>query len=169
MKQNYFIMFFLTLCAQLLICNYFHISAYISLSILPVAILCLPTKIGAAGTMLIAFATGLGTDFLAEGLIGLNAAALVPVAACKRFICDSVFGKELILLGEDISMRKHGIGKVTFALLIVQGIFLIVYIWADGGPARPLAFNLIRFAASLVAGVGLSLVVAHMMDPNERK
>ena len=98
MKQNYFIMFFLTLCAQLLICNYFHISAYISLSILPVAILCLPTKIGAAGTMLIAFATGLGTDFLAEGLIGLNAAALVPVAACKRFICDSVFGKELILL-----------------------------------------------------------------------
>ena len=119
--------------------------------------------------MLIAFATGLGTDFLAEGLIGLNAAALVPVAACKRFICDSVFGKELILLGEDISMRKHGIGKVTFALLIVQGIFLIVYIWADGGPARPLVFNLIRFAASLVAGVGLSLVVAHMMDPNERK
>ena len=66
-------------------------------------------------------------------------------------------------------MRKHGIGKVTFALLIVQGIFLIVYIWADGGPARPLVFNLIRFAASLVAGVGLSLVVAHMMDPNERK
>ena len=119
--------------------------------------------------MLIAFATGLGTDFLAAGLIGLNAAAPVPVAACKRFICDSVFGKELILLGEDISMRKHGIGKVTFALLIVQGIFLIVYIWADGGPARPLVFNLIRFAASLVAGVGLSLVVAHMMDPNERK
>lgn len=169
MKQNFFIMYFLIVCAQLLICNYFHVSAYIALSIMPAAVMCIPTRIGTIGAMFIAFLTGLVIDFLAEGLIGLNALALVPVAASRRFICDGIFGQELSSLGEDISMRKYGSGKVAFALLIEQSIFLAIYILADGGSARPWAFNLIRFACSLICGILLSLVVINMLDPNERK
>ena len=41
MKQNYFLMFFIILGVQLLICNYFHISPYITLSLLPCIILLL--------------------------------------------------------------------------------------------------------------------------------
>ena len=46
MKQNYFIMYLIIVGVQLLICNYFHVTAYITLSLLPCAILCMPTKIG---------------------------------------------------------------------------------------------------------------------------
>ncbi len=55
MKQNYFLMFFIILGVQLLICNYYYISPYITLSLLPCIILLLPTRIGTLPAMLIAF------------------------------------------------------------------------------------------------------------------
>ncbi len=168
-KQNYFIMFLVILGVQLLICNYFHISAYITLSILPCTILLLPTKVGTSAAMLIAFAAGLAVDLLADGVPGLNALALVPVAGSRRIICDFIFGKELTLTGEDVSMSKFGIGKMTLAVTTVQAIFLVIYIWADGAAARTSIFNLLRFSLSLVTGTALSLVVADLLDPNVRK
>lgn len=84
MKQNYFLMFLLILGVQLLICNYLHITAYLTLSLLPCAILLLPTKVGTTASMLIAFASGLTVDVLAEGVVGLNALALVPVAGAPE-------------------------------------------------------------------------------------
>ena len=89
MKQNYFLMFLLILGVQLLICNYLHITAYLTLSLLPCAILLLPTKVGTTASMLIAFASGLTVDVLAEGVVGLNALALVPVAGARRWLCDT--------------------------------------------------------------------------------
>ena len=169
MKQNYFLMFFIVLGVQLLICNYFYISPYITLSLLPCIILLLPTKIRTLPAMLIAFASGLSVDFLAEGVIGLNALALVPVAASRRFICDLVFGNELVSTGEDVSMMKFGVAKMFSALAIGQFIFLLVYIWADGAAVRDWSFILLRFALSLLAGVIASLFLANLLDPNERK
>lgn len=169
MKQNYFLMFLLILGVQLLICNYLHISAYLTLSLLPCAILLIPTKFGTTTAMLIAFASGLTVDVLAEGVVGLNALALVPVAGLRRCLCDTFFGKEISLTGEDVSMMKYGPGKMALVLAIVQSVFLIIYIWADGSAARPFMFNFLRFTLSLVTGTLLSLVTANLLDPNERK
>lgn len=169
MKQNFMTMYILIVVVQLLICNYFHVSAYLTLSLLPCAILCLPMKIGTSLAMLIAFVTGLTVDFLAEGIIGLNALALVPVAGARRGICELVFGKELIASGDDVSMRKYGVETMIIALVLAQSLFLLIYIWADGASARPIMFNILRFIISLIVGIALSLVIAQMLDPNERK
>ena len=169
MKQNYFIMYLIIVGVQLLICNYFHVTAYITLSLLPCAILCMPTKIGPSSAMLIAFATGLTVDFLAEGIVGINALALVPVAGARRWIFDMIIGKEIIASGEDISMKKLGVGAMLPAIVIAQSIFLFIYIWADGASARPAMFNILRFVLSLITGSALSLIMAQMLDPNERK
>lgn len=169
MKQNYFMMFLLILGVQLLICNYFHISAYITLSILPCAILLLPTRYGTITAMIMAFGAGLAVDLLAEGTSGINVAALVPVAACRRGICNLVFGKELTLTGEDISFMKYGVWRMSIALIMAQAIFLVIYIWADGALVRPVTFNTFRFVLSVATGTALSLIVAQMLDPNERK
>ena len=169
MKQNYFMMFLIILGVQLLICNYFHVSAYITLSILPCAILLLPTRFGTVPAMLLAFGAGLAVDLLAEGTAGLNAAALVPVAACRRGICNFIFGKELTLTGDDVSFMKYGAGRMSIALTAAQAIFLTIYIWADGAMTRPFMFNSARFILSLAAGTALSLVIAQLLDPNERK
>ena len=169
MKQNYIMMFLLIVGVQLLICNYLHVSTFLTLSILPCAILLMPTRYSPVVAMLLAFLSGLAVDTLAEGVTGLNALALVPVAGARRWICGFIFGKELTSTGEDVSMMKYGTGKMAVAIFIAQFIFLMIYIWADGAEARPCMFNALRFSGSLVAGTLISLIIANLLDPNERK
>jgi len=81
MRHDRFLTYTIIVIAQMLICNYLHLSHYVTVSILPVAILCLPSRVESIPAMLIAFATGLAVDLLSDGLTGLNTLALVPVAA----------------------------------------------------------------------------------------
>lgn len=170
MRKSYTaLVYILLVVVQILLCNYFHVTPYITLSILPVMILCLPLKFSTITAMLIAFATGLSVDFLAEGLIGINALALVPVAYVRKSLIGFVFGKDLISRGEDFSIRKNGLGEVSMAILLVQSLFLIIYIAADGAGTRPFWFNAARFGASLAAGYLVALLLVDTLVPDSRK
>lgn len=170
MRKSYStLVYILLVVAQILLCNYFHVTPYITLSILPVMILCLPLRISTIAAMLIAFATGLSVDFLAEGLIGINALALVPVAFVRKTLIGFVFGEDLISRGEDFSIRKNGIGEVSMAILLVQALFLIIYIAADGAGTRPFWFNAARFGASLAVGYLVALLLVDTLSPDSRK
>ena len=98
-SQHFGILYCLLLIGQIVLCNYCPLGPYITLSILPAMTLCLPLKNSNTICMLIAFASGLAVDWLSEGLIGINAASLIPVAALR-----STFIR--IFLGEDIINRK---------------------------------------------------------------
>jgi len=161
-------MYLILLLAQMVICNYFHLTYYVTLSLLPALILFLPTRIGTVGAMLIAAATGLLVDSLAEGLPGLNMFALVPVAFARRSILSLVCGSELYANGENLSMKKHGTGTVITVLLIGEALFLLLYIWADSAGTTPFWFNLLRFLFSLVAGVLLCLMAGDLLSDNSR-
>ena len=168
-QQNFFILFALLAAIQVLLTNYFNVSPYVMPSILPVMVLCIPTRIGTPWAMVIAFATGLLVDIMADGLLGINAFSLVPVALVRLSVCRFVFGEELISRQDNFSVRKYGIGKVLFAIAIVHSIFLILYLWADGAGTRTFAFNALRFAGSLAAGLLLSVFVAEILTPDDRK
>lgn len=170
MRKSYTtLVYILLVVVQILLCNYFHVTPYITLSILPVMILCLPLKISTVAAMFIAFATGLSVDFLAEGLIGINALALVPVAYVRKSLIGFVFGGDLISRGEDFSIRKNGLGEVSMAILLVQSLFLLIYIIADGAGTRPFWFNAARFGASLAAGYLVALLLVDTLVPDSRK
>lgn len=162
-RISFFGMFVILTVAQMLITNYLHLSYYITLSILPVLILFLPIRIGTIGAMVIAFLTGWSVDFFAEGLIGLNILALVPVAFVRRSLLALVFGGEIFSRQEDPSARKSGVGSVLLAILLAETLFLIIYIWADGAGVRPTWFNLLRFVCSLVVGTVLSMFAADLL------
>lgn len=157
--------FLLLLLVQMCITNFFRISPYLMLSILPAMILLIPIRRGTVPALLIAFFTGLAVDFLAEGLPGLNTVALLPVAFFRLNIIRLVFGEEVFARKEDISVPRQGIWKMSVAILMAQALFLIIYIWIDGAGTRPLWFNSIRFAVSLVGGFILSLFVANILAP----
>lgn len=167
--QHFGLIYFTLAIAQIIIGNCFHLSAYITLSILPVMVLCIPLNVGTIAAMLIAFATGLAADASCEGLAGLNALALVPVAFIRKPLIRLVFGEELIERKQQFSIRKFGWTKTSAAILAVQSIFLIIYIIADGAGARPFWFNASRFGASLAAGWLLSLAVAAVIVPDDKK
>ena len=84
-------------------------------------------------------------------------------------VVQAIFGKDLIEREEDFSFRKYGAGKVSVAVLIMQGLFLAIYITADGAGTRPFWFNASRFGASLAAGYVLSMIVAKVLLPEDRK
>ncbi len=169
MKQNFFVYYVILAVTQMIICNFLHLGPYVVLSILPVMVLCIPTRFSTLAAMCIAFMTGLFVDLLAEGTLGINVFALVPVAYARRFVCDSIFGAELVARGEDFSAKKYGLPKIAFAIILMQGLFLIFYLWADGASLRPIGFNLIRFAASLAAGVAVAVPLSTLLTPDDRR
>lgn len=154
--------------AQAIICNFLHISHFLTLSILPVLILCLPTKYSTTYAMVAAFVIGFLVDFMAEGVLGLNIFALVPVGLSRRKICNVIFGKELVARMDDFSVKKYGVAKVALALAAAQAIFLLFYIWADGGRSWPAGTNVFRFILSLLAGMAVSLPIANMLTKEGR-
>lgn len=166
-KKEFFIAYILLVVLQMLIYNYLHLSHYLLLSILPVMVLLIPIRFSTTATLFIAFATGLVADFFSDGVLGLNLAALLPVALLRERVIALVFGEELFSRGEDASIRRQGPVKMGVAILIVQAIFLLIYIWADSAGTRPFTFNFIRWAVSLVAGTAVSLLVARILAPEK--
>lgn len=167
-NQNFTVTYILLAVAQMVICNYFKVSPYVYVTILPAMILALPLKIGTIGSMAVAFVTGLGVDFLAEGIIGLNALALVPVALVRLPLLQMVMGDEDSGKENPFGARSASFGRILLAVTIAYAIFTAVYVIADGAGVRPFWFNAARFGASLICDSLLALLVIHVLTPDAR-
>jgi len=168
-KTGFWLIYLILLVAQLLLSTYANFTPYVMLTLLPVMVLCIPIRVNPILAMLIAFASGLSIDLLSEGLLGLNALALVPVAYARNPIIRLIFGGELFARQEDFSVRRSGFWKVAVAIFLSTALFLAVYVWVDGAGTRPMLFNAIRFGASLAASTALSLLVVDLLAPDGRK
>ena len=168
-RPQFWLTYILLVIVQLLLTNYLRVSPYLMLTLLPALVLCISIRVGTMGCMLIAFVTGLTVDLLSEGMLGLNALALVPVAFCRSGIIRLVFGTEVFARGEDFSPERNGLGKVVLALLIAYIIFLGIYVWIDSAGMRSLTFNAIRFAVSLASSLLLSLLTLGILAPDPRR
>ena len=168
-RSIFWLNYALLVVVQLLLSNFLRVSPYMMLTILPLMVLCMSIRVGTVGAMFIAAATGLVVDFLTEGMIGLNTISLVPVAFCRNAIIRLVFGTELFARREDFSPQRNGFSKTLLALLLVQSIFLLIYIWIDSAGMRTLTFNAIRFAVSLVSGMLVSLFTLGLLAPDPRR
>lgn len=170
MKHTSFgILFFFLVIGQMIICNYFQFTPYVVLSMLPAMILCMPLTVRPPVCMLIAFASGLAVDWLAEGLIGINAASLVPVALARKTIIRVFLGEDLIARSDSFTFKKNGFGKISTALFVALSIFFGIYVILDSAGTQPTSFNLIRFAASVASSLILSLIVTSVLTPDDRK
>jgi hypothetical protein len=167
--QNFGILYCLLVICQVLLCNYFQFTPYITLTILPAMILCIPLTISTIGCLIITFVTALATDWLAEGIIGLNAVALLPVAILRKPIIGLFIGEDLITRQDSFSFRKNGAAKVNAAILTSLTLFMILYIIFDGAGTRPLWFNLARGAASLACSWIMSIIAVNTLTPDDRK
>lgn len=168
-NQNFRILYILMLICQIVLCNFSPLGPYIMLSLLPAMILCVPLTVSTAACMFIAFASGLAVDWLSEGLIGINAASLVPVALARKGIIRIFFGEDLINRSDSFSFNKYGTAKVSAAILTSLAIFLAFYVALDGAGTRPLWFNIAYFGASLFCNWIVSLLVTHILTPDDRK
>lgn len=167
--QNFKVLYILLAVCQIVLCNYASLGPYLMLSILPAMVMCIPLTVSTTACMLIAFATGLSVDWLSEGLIGINAAALIPVAAVRETFIRIFLGEDIINRKDSFSIKKNGAVKVSIAMIAAYTLFLAVYIFLDGAGTRPFWFCASRFAASLAANTILALITADILMPDDRK
>ncbi len=158
----------LVLC-QLVICNFFNFSPLVFLTLLPAMVLCIPVRVGVPWAMVIAFATGLVVDFTSDGLLGLNALALVPVAFARNAILIITLGKNISGEPENPDFKTKGFAKVAIAAMLAVGLFCLLYTVFDGAGARPFGFLAIRFLISSVVSFLLGLLVIRAMATDEIK
>ena len=168
-NHNFPLMYALLLICQVILCNYAHLSPYITLTFLPAMILCVPIRISTITCMLVAFASGFLTDFLAEGLLGLNVAALLPVALIRKGTVRIFLGEDIIARKDSFSIKKNGLLKVSTALLVSTAVFLAVYIFLDGAGTRPFWFCAAKFGISLVCNWILGILVINTLTTDDRK
>ncbi len=169
MNQNFGILYSLLLICQILICNFSPFGPYVMLTLLPAMILCIPLTVNTIWCMIIAFASGLAVDWLSEGLIGINAASLIPVALMRKGIIRLFFGEDLISRSDSFSFKKYGVSKISAALMTSLSVFLILYVLLDGAGTRPLWFNGIYFGASLLCNWPLALLATNILTPDDRR
>ena len=168
-SQNYTLTFVLLLICQLFLSNYTCLGPYVLLTMLPTMILCLPTGLGSITGMVIAFTCGFFTDLLADGLLGLNIAALLPVALCRRGIIRIFLGEDLLVRKDGFSIRKNGIAKVSLAQVTACALFLATYIMLDGAGTRPFWFCITKFFVSLAICWALGILVINILTVDDRR
>lgn len=168
-SQHFGILYTLLVIGQAVLCNYAALGPYVTLSMLPAMVLCIPTSMSTVTCMLIAFVSGLSVDWMSEGILGLNAAAIVPVSLLRNWIIKIFMGEDLITRGDRFTFKKNGAGKISAAAVFVVAIFLAIYIFLDGAGTRPTWFNMTRFGVSLICNLLLSYAVINILSPDDRK
>jgi hypothetical protein len=154
---------------QMVLCNFADFSPFVMLTMLPAMVICVPLSVSTPACMLLAFATGLSVDWLSEGIIGINAASLVPVALMRKPLIRFFLGEDIITRSDSFSFRKNGLSKISFILTISTLIFLSIYVFLDGAGTRPAWFNLTRTGASLGCDLILALIVTGILTTDDRR
>jgi hypothetical protein len=157
--RNISFAFVLMLFLQVVICQVFQFGSYCVISLLPAMLICLPTSMSTLKCMLSAFFIALFVDFFGDGLLGLNAFSLLPLAYARNFIFTKLFNEELITRGEPLSWRKWGVGLVFGAAFLFEALFLVIYITVDAAGVRDfvpcLQTFLISLPVNLLLGMGV--------------
>lgn len=167
--QNFGLLYFLMVLGQMVLCNFADFSPFVMLTMLPAMVICVPLSVSTPACMLLAFATGLSVDWLSEGIIGINAASLIPVALMRKPLIRFFLGEDIITRSDSFSFRKNGLSKISFILIISTLIFLSIYVFLDGAGTRPAWFNLTRTGASLACDLILALIVTGILTTDDRR
>ncbi len=168
-SQHFGTLYTLLVIGQIILCNFSDFGPYVMLTMLPAMVLCLPTGQSTVITMIIAFCSGLSVDWLSEGILGLNAAALVPVALIRKKVIRVFLGEDLITRGDRFSYKKNGIAKISAANMVCVALFMTLYILLDGAGSLPTWFCFAKGGISAGCNFILALIVTNILSSDERK
>lgn len=149
MTKPYYIFAFICICVvQMLINNFFNVSQYLLLSLLPMLILSLPLKYPTSVNLLFAFCVGVIVDLVSSPVIGLSCCPLLLCAFAKNYIIRLVYGVEILWQREDSPLNYQSTKEVIISLIIICALYFLVYVWIDTAGTRPFSFVFQRWIYS---------------------
>lgn len=159
----------MALLVQLVLAKSCQIAPYLYISLLPAMILCMPTARSAGWTMTMAFLIAFATDVLADGVPGLNAIALIPAAACQKYVIKRFIDEDIVERHYSFSLRENGYIKVGIALAILSAIYFILYAIFDCAGTRNIGFILMKILTSWSVSMIFGMVLVNVLCPYQRK
>lgn len=152
---------FIILIAQILVSDFVNIWPMLYVAIFPIYIISLPLSLNRTIYMLIALLYGLCIDLFADGVIGLNAAALVALAYTRMFFAKIILSKANVesMENQTITSKNIEIPKYALLLLFEYSTFFIVYILLDSYNNSPITFVALRFIISVVANTIITILI----------
>jgi rod shape-determining protein MreD len=170
MKDNWgrILFYVIILALQIVLSGYVNIGPYIYLCCLPLLVIYLPLDQETGVSMIVAFACGLIVDFLCDGIMGLNAAAAVALAAVRKPLYAACFSKDNLERAVIPTIQEAGVLRHINFILVSLAVYFIVYICLDSVGMESLTTTLLRFVLSCAANLVLILALDYSMFNSRR-
>lgn len=168
MNRHFSIVFAVMLLLQLVLVKYCQIGHMIYISILPAMILCQPTSRPTPLVILLAFLTGMCVDLLADGVVGLNTAALLPLALIQKPVIRLMIDEDVVERHYSFSFFRHGYIRVGGALLVMTLLYMILYMVLDNAGDRTAGFVILRIFLSSLVSMIFAMVATAMLSPKQK-
>ena len=145
-QLKYFTLGAIIIFCQILLSEYVNIWPILYIAIFPLFIILLPANLNRTLYMIIAFLLGLCVDITADGVIGLNAAALVAMAYFRDFALKLTLSKGNLESAENlpISTKTVEIPKLITINLIMLAIFFTVYVLLDSAASFSPLYTILK-------------------------
>ena len=163
------ILFYLIMLAvQIVLSDHVNIGPYIYLCCLPLLVLSLPLYQDTAVSMVLAFLLGLVVDILCDGIIGLNAAAAVALAAVRKPLYAAFFSKDSLERAYIPTMQETGFIRHFNFILASVVVYFLVYICLDSAGMESLQTTLLRLLLSCVSNAAVILLLDYSLFNSQK-
>ena len=145
---------------QILVSEYVNIWAVLYITLFPQFIIILPPTINRSLYMLIAFALGLSIDLCADGVLGLNAAALTAMAYSRNSILKFTLPKASFESYENVPIipRTVEVSKLILLNIMMLTVFFTVYVLLDSAATFTFGYTLIKIILCVATNTILTFI-----------
>lgn len=140
---------------QTIITSFIYTGPYLTVTLLPFVILMMPVNWTTAKTLIAATLSALPVDLFAEGVIGLNTAAILPAVLAREGVIRAFTANDQRDREGMISAEWLGWLRFTVLASAVLIVFLVLYIIFECAGTRPTSFILLKTALSYAANLAI--------------
>ena len=155
----------LLIICQILLSEYVNIWPLLYIAIFPQFIILLPPALNRTAHMLIAFALGMAIDIFADGVLGLNAAALVAMAYIRPSFLKITLSKANLDTSDNQPLlpRTVEIQKLAVLNCLMLAVFFFVYILLDSAGSFPFWYTILKIVVCVIVNCVISLICSRVL------
>lgn len=151
------------LLLQAVLDNLFDFSTLLYPAPIAAAIFLMPVQLRGIPALLAAFAAGLLSDVLGNGVIGINAAALTATALVRFPLLQWFTPENALEKYACPSRTSMGYGRFLLFLTLLYLLFFLVALPAEGAGLNTAGFLLLRTAVSTAANVAAAFLLSVLL------
>lgn len=150
----------LMVVCQILLSEYVNIWSILYIAIFPQFIILLPPSMNRSLHLIVAFLLGLCIDFFADGVLGLNAAALVAMAYTRPFFLKLTLSKGNTdnAEGQPLTPKTVEIPKLIMLNTLMLAVFFTAYILLDSAAGFSLWYTLLKIGICVAVNSIITII-----------